>query len=157
MATFGVCAGPIRHRRSAFAAGGAGRGVLAVCLGSIVWGWEGGGGWAADFTPWMGRQAAAREHLSGPGFARAGNPQCISPLARPTESPHEKGYYVGGGAAEWSRRSCERGPGEGVWGSDYTGIVIPKKVELGWWHNSRSTSSAAAYRSDGPRLLHRHR
>jgi len=54
--------------------------------------------WAHDLTPSMGRPATERRHFQGNQFDRAGNPQCISPLAKPTESTHEQGYYVGGGA-----------------------------------------------------------
>lgn len=107
-----------------------------------------------DFTPRMGRPATARKHFQGDPFRRAGCPQCISPLAKPTESPHEIGYYVGGGARERSRGGDCRLPHEGVWGTDYAGLLIPKHVELGWWHGRRATGTGT-YAPDGPRLVHR--
>lgn len=131
--------------------------VLAVVALALLWGCGGRGGWAADLTPSMGRPAAERKHLAVPPDERAGHPKCISPLARPTDSPHEKGYFVGGGARERSRRSCERGTQEGVWGTDYTGILIPKHVELRWWHGARAQGGVGAYQTDGPRLLPHHR
>lgn len=108
-----------------------------------------------DFTPWMGRPATQRKHFQGNQFHRAGDPQCISPLAKPTESPHEIGYYVGGGARQKSRHAEQRRPPEGVWGTDYAGLVIPKHVELGWWHGRRAQGGTGSYRSDGPRVVHR--
>lgn len=106
-------------------------------------------------TPFMGRPATARKHFRGDQHRRAGCPQSVSPLAKPTESPHEIGYYVGGGARERSRGGECRLPQEGVWGTDYGGHVIPKHVVLGWWHGQRSQGGTGAYHTDGPRLLHR--
>lgn len=108
-----------------------------------------------DLTPPMGRPATARKHFQGDQFQRAGNPQCISPLAKPTESPHEEGYYVGGGARAKSRHADERRPGEGVWGTDYSGLIIPKHTNLKWWHGRRYQGGVGAYGTDGPRVLHR--
>jgi hypothetical protein len=110
---------------------------------------------AHDFTPYMGRPATERKHFQGDQFRRAGNPQCVSPLAKPTESPHETGYYVGGGARERSPRGEQRYPHEGVWGTDYAGMIIPKHVQLGWWHGQRYQGGTGAYKTDGPRILHR--
>lgn len=110
---------------------------------------------AHDHTPSMGRPATERRHFQGDPFRRAGDPQCISPLAKPTESPHELGYYVGGGARQRSHHADHRRSAEGVFGTDYRGIVIPKHVELGWWHGRRSQGGSGAYRVDGPRVLHR--
>lgn len=109
---------------------------------------------AHDLSPRMGRPATERKHFQGDQFRRAGCPQCISPLAKPTESAHEIGYYVGGGARERSRRGDCRLPHEGVWGTDYAGLLIPKHVELGWWHGRRATGTGT-YSPDGPRLVHR--
>lgn len=110
---------------------------------------------ARDLTPFMGRPATARKHFQGDQFARAGCPQCISPLAKPSESQHEFGYYVGGGARERSRCAEERLPHEGIWGTDYAGILIPKHVDLGWWHGRRAQGGTGSYPTDGPRILHR--
>ena len=111
--------------------------------------------WAHDFTPSMGRPATERKHFQGDQFRRAGNPQCVSPLAKPGESPREFGYYVGGGARERSRRAECRHAHEGIWGTDYCGIIIPKHVDLGWWHGSRYQGGMGSYPTDGPRILHR--
>lgn len=105
--------------------------------------------------PFMGRPATARKHFQGDPHRRAGCPQSISPLAKPTESPHEIGYYVGGGACEHSRRGECREPHEGVWGTDYAGHVIPKHVVLGWWHGQRAQGGTGSYPTDGPRIVHR--
>jgi hypothetical protein len=118
------------------------------------------GGWLPfanghDLTPSMGRPATERKHFQGDQLRRAGNPQWISPLAKPTESPHEEGYYVGGGAREKSRRGEERRHNEGVWGTDYTGLIIPKHTNLNWWHGRRYQGGVGAYPTDGPRVLHR--
>lgn len=110
--------------------------------------------WAHDLTPFMGRPATERKHFQGNPFDRAGNPQCISPLAKATESPHEEGYYVGGGARVRSHYGEERREHEGTWGVDYTGIIVHKKTNLGWWHGSRYQGGVGAYRTDGPRLVH---
>ena len=107
-----------------------------------------------DLTPPMGRPATKRKHFQGDQFRRAGNPERISPLAKPAESPHEEGYYVGGGARERSRSSEERRINEGVWGTDYTGLVIPKHTNLRWWHGSRYQGGTGSYPTDGPRVLH---
>jgi hypothetical protein len=110
---------------------------------------------AHDFTPWMGRPATERHHFQGNQFARAGDPQCISPLAHPAESPHETGYYVGGGARLRARAGEERRPDEGIWGMDYAGLIITKRTNLKWWHGSRYQGGYGAYATDGPRLIHK--
>lgn len=110
---------------------------------------------AHDLTPWMGRPATERSHFQGNPFERAGNPQCISPLAKSAESPYEEGYYVGGGARVKSRGGEERRHHEGTWGMDYTGIIVHKKTNLGWWHGSRYQGGVGSYQTDGPRLVHK--
>jgi len=110
---------------------------------------------AHDWTPFMGRPATERKHFQGNQFDRAGNPECISPLAKPTESPHEEGYNVGGGARERARHGEERRHNEGVFGTDYTGILIRKRTNLGWWHGQRYQGGVGSYHTDGPRLVHR--
>jgi hypothetical protein len=108
-----------------------------------------------DLTPYMGRPATERRHFQGNPFDRAGNPQCVSPLAKPAESPHEEGYFVGGGARMRGRGGEERHDHEGTWGVDYTGIIVHKRTNLGWWHGSRYQGGVGAYGTDGPRLVHR--
>ncbi len=110
---------------------------------------------AHDFTPSMGKPATERKHFQGNQFQRAGNPQCISPLAKAHDPSHEVGYYVGGGARERSRHGEPRRAYEGVWGIDYAGHVIPKHVELGWWHGRRYQGGTGSYATDGPKVFHR--
>jgi hypothetical protein len=123
-----------------------------VCFWGVAWSTM---SHAHDLTPCMGRPATERRHFQGNPFDRAGNPQCISPLAKSTESPHEEGYYVGGGARVKSRGGEERRHHEGTWGVDYTGILVHKKTNLGWWHGSRYQGGVGSYPTDGPRLVHR--
>jgi hypothetical protein len=110
---------------------------------------------ALDLTPWMGRPATDRHHFQGDQFHRAGDPQCVSPLAKSAESPFEVGYYVGGGARVKGWLGEERRDNEGTWGADYTGILFHKKIELRWSHGKRYQGGVGAYRTDGPRLIHR--
>lgn len=128
---------------------------IANCLAWLVWSACATSAVAHDWTPFMGRPATERKHFQGNQFDRAGNPERISPLAKPTESPHEEGYYVGGGAREHALRGGERRHDEGVFGTDYTGLLIRKRTNLGWWHGQRYQGGVGAYRTDGPRLVHR--
>jgi hypothetical protein len=136
---------------------GTGRCVAVVAATALFAGFvaDGSSAGAHDLTPWMGRPATERKHFQGNQFARAGNPQCISPLAVPAESPHEVSYYAGGGARTRAARGQERRDNEGIWGVDYGGILFPKHVELGWWHGARYQGGYGAYRTDGPRILHK--
>ena len=109
-----------------------------------------------DLSPSMGRPVTERHLFQGNPFARAGNPQCISRFARPTESPHETGYFIGGGARTRAAQGEPRRDTDGTWGTDYTGILFPKHIELNWWHGQRAQGSGFGYRSEGPRLLPRH-
>jgi hypothetical protein len=80
--------------------------------------------------------------------AAAGDP-CpgVSCLARPSESPHDVGYYVGGGAP---CRGDHRLPDEGTWGWDYGGCLIPSRVALLWSHGRHFHGGVGAYRTVGP-------
>lgn len=108
-------------------------------------------GTAADLSPSMGRPATQRHHFQGDQFARAGNPQCLSRFAKPTESPHETGYFIGGGARTKARHGEHRRVTDGTWGTDYTGILFHKHVELNWWHGARFQGGGLGYRNVGPR------
>jgi hypothetical protein len=78
------------------------------------------------------------------GQVRAGCPQRLSPLARPSDTQNYGGYYVGGGSAVHGepRTACE-----GTWGWDYLGL-IPKWVDLYWWHGARKQGGGGAYATD---------
>ena len=100
--------------------------------------------------------SAFRAHAQSPiedysPFARAGNPQETSRLARPGDSGGFIGYYVGGGAV-----SRQRGAGpyinEGTWGWDFQGKFFARRVNLLWWHGRRTQGGVGAYKTDGPVL-----
>lgn len=78
---------------------------------------------------------------------RAGYYGDISPLAQPTDAPGYVGYYVGGGAVY---RGEPRRSGEGTWGWDYQGILIPRVVRLRWWHGKHYQGGTGQYKTDGP-------
>jgi hypothetical protein len=78
--------------------------------------------------------------------ARAGDPLCLSPHARPTQTPAYVSYYVGGGAAHGGGpRRVE----EGTWGRDYEGHWIPRHVWLGWYHGRKDQGGTGYYYTDG--------
>ena len=83
-------------------------------------------------------------------FQRAGNPECISRLARPSSGPNFTGYYVGGGSAF---RGEPRSPNEGTWGWDYSGLFCFRHIDLGWWHGARYQGGTGQYQPDRTRLL----
>lgn len=80
-------------------------------------------------------------------LATAGEPwPGVSRLARPSESPLEVGYYVGGGSP---CRGDDRLTEEGTWGWDYGGL-IPRRIALLWNHGRRYQGGVGAYRTAGP-------
>ena len=99
-----------------------------------------------------------QRHISDRAAERAKQPrpcpaceyvQRISPLARPSNSPRQCGYYVGGGAAKGGQ---PRSLHEGTWGWDYAGLVFPKWIQLDWWHGRRYQGGGGTYKTDGPHL-----
>jgi hypothetical protein len=80
------------------------------------------------------------------------SPPPLQPIARfamPSNNARYIGYYVGGGCA--CRFKAEpRRPDEGTWGWDYQGALIPRIVNLGWWHGRRYQGGTGAYQTDGP-------
>ena len=100
--------------------------------------------------------AAALSACASPPLAideerRAGSPQEVSRFARPADSSRSIGYAVGGGAV--NRRKAESPTAaEGTWGWDYSGGLIRRRVDLGWWHGRRSQGGTGAYKTDGPKL-----
>lgn len=142
-------------------------GPQAITATAVVWVVFGTFGWgslagffeslaaARDLTPYMGRPSTQRKHFQGDPVERAGHPEWVSPLAKPTKSSHEEGYFIGGGARVKSRGGQERRIGEGTWGTDYSGLVIPKKTNLLWWHGQRYQGGVGSYRTDGPRIVHK--
>jgi hypothetical protein len=82
---------------------------------------------------------------------RAGNPQETSRLAVPSNGPGYFGYTVGGGSIA-SHRGDPPLPDEGTWGWDYKGLLLPRKINLLWWHGRRAQGGIGAYKTDGPKL-----
>jgi hypothetical protein len=64
--------------------------------------------------------------------ARAGYPQCVHCLAKPSHGPKYSGGYVGGGTIFPGQGRCLH---EGTWGWDYSGIIPVKRIWLGWSHH----------------------
>jgi hypothetical protein len=79
-------------------------------------------------------------------------PLAVACGARPVNTPHYDGYYVGGGAV---RRGDDRGPLDGTWGWDYSGCCYGRRVMLGWWHGRRYQGGTGAYKESGPHLGNR--
>jgi hypothetical protein len=70
---------------------------------------------------------------------------CVAWWARPSESPHDIGYYVGGGVGK--RHGEPRRPDEGTWGWDYVGL-LPRRIVLWWGHGRRCQGGTGAYRTE---------
>lgn len=86
---------------------------------------------------------------------RAGCPEQISCLAKPSESPGNIYYWIGGGAPTWTGES--RYLHEGTWGRDYAGHWFSSRVWLNWWHGQRAQGGTGKYQTDGPHFLeHKH-
>jgi hypothetical protein len=75
--------------------------------------------------------------------------QTISRFAIPSNNGRYIGYYVGGGCARRLKADPRR-PDEGTWGWDFQGALIPRLVNLGWWHGRRYQGGTGAYKTDGP-------
>jgi hypothetical protein len=82
---------------------------------------------------------------------RAGSPQETSRLALPSNGPGSFGYNVGGGSLAGHRGDGPL-PDDGTWGWDYKGLLLPRKVNLLWWHGRRNQGGTGAYKTDGPKL-----
>lgn len=111
--------------------------------------------WIAAGSLLVAAQISPAGESCGPScdpFARAGHPEQVAKLARPTNTPHYCGYWVGGGCA---RRHCDdRYPvEEGTFGWDYQGCgLLPRRVALGWWHSRRSQGGTGAYKTTTPHV-----
>jgi hypothetical protein len=75
--------------------------------------------------------------------------QPIAWWAVPSSNPGYIGYYVGGGCSR-CLTAGPRYPDEGTWGWDFRGRLIPRHVDLGWWHGRRYQGGTGAYKTDGP-------
>ena len=74
--------------------------------------------------------------------------------AVPSDTGRYIGYRVGGGSAF---QGDPPGPGEGVWGWDYSGACIWPRIALWWNHGRRCQGGPGAYRTDGPRFIEEHK
>ncbi len=81
----------------------------------------------------------------------AGNPSEISRIAKPTDTGHYTGYYVGGGSP--GRLGGPKQMYEGTWGWDYQGFLLPSRVNLQWYHGLFYQGGTGAYKTDGPKVL----
>jgi hypothetical protein len=89
-------------------------------------------------------------------FARAGYPDQISCLAKPTIRPEYCGYYVGGGCV-CGPHVCHGGPPEplqGTFGWDYCHgpCGLHHRVVLGWCFGCRPKGGTGAYKTEGPHV-----
>ncbi len=100
-----------------------------------------------------GATAPLRAECPEDPHARAGYPQQVAPRARVSNTPAYDGYYVGGSSPIRGDGPCL--PAEGVWGWDYFGSLYQRRVDLGWLHDRHAAKPAPAYKTDGPKLLHK--
>ena len=120
--------------------------LAAVCVISVLA--PGGGEARADEHC----EDDACRHPPVHSHERAGCPQCLAPWAIPSNTRHDFGYYVGGGArALGEPRYCN----EGTWGWDYHGAVF-QWVRLKWWHGRHEQGGLGQYQPDGPPLIPHH-
>ena len=104
---------------------------------------------------WASSAQTQGVHEGAERLHRAGNPQELSPLARPSFGPGYIGYYVGGGALSFRRGELPN-PDDGTWGTDFQGRLFHRRVNLLWWHGRRKQGGVGAYKTDGPHLPHLH-
>jgi hypothetical protein len=123
---------------------GLGAGLASCLLAGLAFGEE--PSCTSQAAPKEVPSSAAADHT----MHRAGYPQDVARYAVPSETGHYIGYLVGGGAPCHGAFPC---PSEGTWAWDYQGC-IPRRIALGWWHG-RYQGGTGAYKSDGPRVLHR--
>jgi hypothetical protein len=95
-----------------------------------------------------GTIAGASEHFSNTcdPHARAGHPTRVAWYAKPSNNSHYIPYRVGGGAMVKGNAPL---PDEGTWGWDYQGL-LPRRIQLGWWHGRHRQGGSGAYKTDGP-------
>lgn len=101
----------------------------------------------------LGAFAAAAARGQCPD-CRCGDDGAPARCAAPSDTGRYVGYYVGGGSA---CRGDPPGPGEGVWGWDYSGACFWPRIALWWNHGRRYQGGPGAYRTDGPRPLEEHK
>ncbi len=97
-------------------------------------------------TPLIKTERPGEDH-----WHRAGHPERVSWLARPSETPKYGGGWIGGGTAVGGDPRTLQ---EGTWGWDYAGYLAPARIWLRWSHGRRDQGGIGAYKIDGPNLLH---
>ena len=98
-----------------------------------------------------GDSQVAHHSVPENGMERAGNPRCISPLAKCFPDMKYKGFYVGGGAAWYHTKSTafrgeSRMPHEGTFGVDYAPWY--SRVQQRWFHGRKQQGGEGQYESD---------
>lgn len=119
--------------------------ILPLVVGLLL---AGASAVAAD-EPAVPTAAAPAVSVAAPSecdIQRAGNPECISSHARPSNGPGDVGYYVGGGAPFHGQ---PRMADEGTWGWDYAGLFFFHRIDLAWWHGARYQGGPGQYQPDG--------
>lgn len=125
--------------------------VRFIIVITIVTSWSNGRSFAQGLLHDHGSTAHERHVSVEDPMERAGNPMCISPLARRFPDPKYKGYYVGGGAAWHSpqatlfRGECRRS-NEGTFGVDY--IPWYSRVQTRWFHGRKQQDGEGSYEPD---------
>lgn len=116
-----------------------------IACGGIALAVLGGAHAADDATPSVEEPPPDPAHT----MQKKGWPNCLSRLARPSESPNNVGYTIGGGCP----RACgdPPAPHEGTWGWDYQTPCIHPRIILNWWHG-RYQGGMEGYKTDGPKL-----
>ncbi len=106
--------------------------------------------WASLISVWLAIPLNAADLTAEQiaGQQRAGWPETVAWYAVPSWSPHEAGYFVGGGAASGARP----GPHEGTWGWDFCGWLYHRRIALGWGQGP-CLGQPGTYKTDGPHPL----
>ncbi len=113
--------------------------------------------WRLGLLAWAGLLLAAPLWGDPPAdcdlaHQRAGYPQSISWMAKPSDTGRYIGYYAGGGCAPpW--RAHPGGLLDGTWTWDYQGGIVKRRVVLGYWNGRRYQGGIGAYKTDGPIVL----
>jgi hypothetical protein len=124
--------------------------VLILVQGALALAFGAGAAEAGLFSHLhRGTPPPGRPRVIAHTHERAGNPLCISPHARPTDTPDYVGSYVGGGKKQGQGGEPRRVE-EGTWGRDYVGSCLPRHVWLGWSHGRCAQGGTGAYETDGP-------
>ena len=106
---------------------------------------------AQGLLPHHGGTANESQVSAEDPMGRAGNPLCISPLARSFPESKYKGYFVGGGAACYGspttafRGECRR-LNEGTFGVDY--VPWYSRVQTRWFHGRKQQDGEGSYEPD---------